>query len=104
MSTSENKKDVEKLAIKSPKVLKHAQNYFACEELKYLELEKQTNFENLINCHWNARVLLGEYISVPYYGDQVISEFTLYLLEDLTFYKTNKYTGGLMKFVKTVDV
>ena len=35
-----------------------------------------------------------------YFGDQVISEFTLYLLEDLNFYKTNKYTGGLMRFGK----
>ena len=38
--------------------------------------------------------------SEPYYVDQVISQFTLYLLDDLTFYKTNKYTGDLMKFGK----
>ena len=32
--------------------------------------------------------------------DQVIFEFTLTLLEDSDFYKTNYYTGGLMQFRK----
>ena len=66
-----------------------------------MELDERTNFEGLEDCHWAGRFLLGEYMtSEPYFGDQVISEFTLLLLEDLGFYKTNKYTGGLMKFGK----
>ena len=94
---------INKAVIKSPKVINHANNYFGCKDKKitYLELEEQTNFEGLTNCHWDARILLGEYMTAePYFGDQVISEFTLYLLEDLEFYETNKYTGGLMKFGK----
>ena len=87
--------------IKSERVLEHARTYFDCQSMQYLELEDQSNFEDLNNCHWDARVLLGEYMtSQPYFGDQVISEFTLLLLEDLGYYETKKYTGGLMKFGK----
>ena len=94
-------KAVTKKAIKSEKVIKYAKKYFGCPSLTYLELEDQVNFDTLDNCHWDSRILLGEYMtSQPYLADQVISEFTLYLLEDLRFYKTNKYTGGLMKFGK----
>ena len=39
-------------------------------------------------------------IGNEYNEEQVISEFTLALLEDLGFYKANYYTGGLMKFGK----
>ena len=35
-----------------------------------------------------------------YPEEQVISEFTLAVLEDLKFYKAKYYTGGLMKFGK----
>ena len=96
------KSGIHKKALKlDTNVVKYAKNYFGCENMKYLELEDQTNFEGLTNCHWEARLLLGEYMtSEPYFGDQVISEFTLYLLEDLGFYATNKYTGGLMRFGK----
>ena len=94
-------KAVTKKAIKSEKVIEYAKKYFACTSLIYLELEDQINFDNLDNCHWDSRILLGEYMtSQPYLADQVISEFTLNLLEDLRFYKTNKYTDGLMKFGK----
>ncbi len=37
---------------------------------------------------------------VIYEEEEVISEFTLALLEDLGFYKANYYTGGLMQFGK----
>ena len=35
-----------------------------------------------------------------YVQEQVISEFTLALLEDTGFYEVNYYTGGLMRFGK----
>ncbi len=38
--------------------------------------------------------------SAPYTPEQVISEFTLALLEDSGWYKDNYYTGGLMRFGK----
>ena len=94
-------KPVTKKAIKSEKVIEYAKKYFDCSSLTYLELEDQINFDDLDNCHWDSRILLGEYMtSQPYLADQVISEFTLNLLEDLTFYQTNKHTSGLMKFGK----
>ena len=34
------------------------------------------------------------------FPEEVISEFTLALLEDLGFYKANYYTGGLMRYGK----
>ena len=35
-----------------------------------------------------------------YTPEQVISEFTLALLEDTGYYKVNYYTGGLMRYGK----
>lgn len=53
--------------------------------------------------HWDARILLGEYMtSFRYVQEQVISDFTLIILEDTGLYKTNRYTGGLMRFGKGV--
>ena len=94
---------IEKLVITSTKMLTYAKKYFNCPEIDYLELEEQIGFEgeDLKNSHWDARLLLGEYMTSDlYFGDQVISEFTLLLLEGLGFYKTNLYTGGLMRFGK----
>lgn len=83
------------------KVIEHAKEYFGCPTLSKLELEEGENFEGLQNSHWESRLLLGEYMtSEPYFGDQVISEFTLRLLDSLGYYTTNDYTGGLMKFGK----
>ena len=51
--------------------------------------------------HWEERILLGEYMNgVIYPEEQVISEFTLAVLEDSGFYQANYYTGGLMRFGK----
>ena len=89
---------VEKKFIKSPKVVDFAKKYFNCNELNGVELENQ---HNLPWSHWEARILLGEYMtSFPYTPEQVISEFTLALLEDSGWYKVNYYTGGLMRFGK----
>ena len=37
---------------------------------------------------------------VIYTEEQVISEFTLAILEDIGYYKANYYTGGLMRYGK----
>ena len=51
--------------------------------------------------HWELRILIGEYMTGEIYPEeQVISEFTLTVLEDLEFYKAKYYTGGLVKFGK----
>ena len=95
--------EIQKFAIQTDNVLDCAKEYFNCSNMQYLEIEEQeSKFEKEVtNSHWDARILLGEYMtSEPYFGDQVISNFTLSLLDDLSFYKTNKFTGGLMRFGK----
>ena len=88
----------EKKFIITPKVVEFAKKYFNCEEIDGVELENQ---DDLKWSHWEARILLGEYMtSSPYTPEQAISEFTLSLLEDSGWYKVNYYTGGLMKFGK----
>ena len=97
----EQRTGVLKKFIKTPKLLEFAKKYFNCNSLTGVELENQE--KNLKNSHWEARILLGEYMtSSPYTPEQVISEFTLYLLEDSGWYKANFYTGGLMKFGKNM--
>ena len=94
-------KEISKKIIKSEKVLKIAKLYFNCSELDGIELDNQENFDYLNNSHWEARILLGDIMtSEIYYQDQVISEFTLALLEDSGWYDVNYFTGGLMRFGK----
>ena len=95
---TEQRTKMEKKFIITPKVVEFAKKYFGCNEIEGVELENQ---HDLPWSHWEARILLGEYMtSSPYTPDQVISEFTLSLLEDSNWYKPNYYTGGLMKFGK----
>jgi len=98
-----NGKMIEKYVISSTNLVNFAKSYFNCQDLKYIELEDfQDKCED--NLHWEARILNGEYMtSFINVQDQAISEFTLILLDDMQFYQTNKYTGGLMKFGKNVN-
>ena len=46
--------------------------------------------EGTVGSHWEAKILLGDYMNgYTYTFEQVISEFTLALLEDYGFYKAN---------------
>ena len=95
----ETRTNKEKYKIKTPKVLAFAKKYFNCDKITGVELEN--NEESTNPSHWEARILLGEYMnSEPYTPEQVISEFTLALLEDSGWYQVNYYTGGLMRFGK----
>ena len=94
----EERTNIEKKFIITPKVVEFSKKYFNCNELNGVELENQ---HNISWSHWEARILLGEYMtSSSYTPEQVISEFTLALLEDSGWYKVNYYTGGLMRFGK----
>ena len=74
-----------------------AKKYFNCTNITGVELEE---FGGL-SAHWESRILLGEYMNIEFYlEEQVISEFTLALLEDTGYYKANYYTGGLMRYGK----
>ena len=96
---SDRRSNVKREYIHSPKVMEYVKKYYGCDEtIVGLDLEDQ---DGRTNSHWDARVLLGEYMnSEPYYPEQVISEFTLALLEDSGWYEINYYTGGLMRYGK----
>ena len=96
----EDEKGIMRYFINSPKVLEVAKNYYNCPNIDGVELE-ESGGSGTAGSHWEARILLGEYMNgVVYPEEQVISEFTLALLEDLGYYKANYYTGGLMRYGK----
>ena len=86
--------------INSSKVLEVARKYFNCSDLNGVALEEYGG-TGTVGSHWDARILYGEYMNgVMHQTEQVISEFTLALLEDTGNFKANYYTGGLMRFGK----
>ena len=85
--------------INSTKAVEMARKYFNCPSLDGIELEDYGD-EGTAGSHWEARILLGDYMNGISYTEEVISEITLALLEDLGFYKANYYTGGLMRYGK----
>ena len=91
---------VNRTYINSTKVLKIARDYFDCPDLDGVALEDYGG-TGTVGSHWEARVLLGDYMNgYIHTEEQVISEFTLALLEDTGYYKANYYTGGLMRYGK----
>ena len=97
----ENRTHINKTFIITDKVVKFAQKYFNCPNINGVELEDTPGNDGLNNSHWEARILLGDYmVSKPYTTEEVISEFTLSLLEDSGWYQVNYYTGGLMRYGK----
>ena len=89
-----------RMYLNSPKLLEVAKKYYNCDSLTGVELEDQGG-DGTAGSHWEARILLGEYMNgYSYTEEQVISEFTLAVLEDSGYYKPNYYTGGLMRFGK----
>ena len=91
---------VNRTYINSSKVLDVAKKYFDCDDIKGVALE-EFGGEGTVGSHWEAKILLGDYMNgYIYTNEQVISEFTLALLEDSGFYKANYYTGGLMRYGK----
>jgi hypothetical protein len=85
--------------IKSPKVKAAAAKHFGCQSLEGVELEDYGG-EATAGSHWEARIMLGEYMMGQDYPDSFISDITLALFEDSGWYKINYYTGGLFRFGK----
>ena len=86
--------------LNSTKLLEVAKKYYNCPTIEGIELENYGG-NGTEGSHWEARILLGEYMNgFSYMEEQVISEFTLAVLEDSGYYKPNYYTGGLMRFGK----
>ena len=86
--------------VKTTKLVEIAKKYFNCDRIEGIELEDQGG-SGTAGSHWEARILLGDYMNGNLYTiEQVISEFTLAVLEDSGWYKINYFTGGLMRFGK----
>ena len=91
---------VNRTYLNGPKLMQVAKKYFNCDSLKGVELENQGG-SGTAGSHWESRILLGEYMNgYAYTEEQVISEFTLAVLEDSGYYQANYYTGGLMRYGK----
>ena len=69
------KRQTRVLLVNNTKIVELARNYYNCNEINGIELD-------------------------IYFSEQVISEFTLTLIEELGWYEVNYYSGGLMKFGK----
>ena len=101
ISVNRTGKIFNKKIVKSNKILNIAKKYFNCSAIKGIELDSQGNTEELGTSHWEGRILFGDImISDLYFQEQIVSEFTLALLEESGWYKANYYTGGLMNFGK----
>ena len=99
--SKEDKYGIMRYYIKTEKVVEFAKKYYGCKSIEGVEVENQGTGGGQAGSHWEGRILLGEYMTSENYEDEVvISEFTLALLEDSGWYKTNYYTGGLMRFGK----
>ena len=80
-------------------VVKHARRHFACDNIEGVELENQGG-DGSAGSHWEARIMLGDYMISTDYQEIVISEISLALLEDSGWYGVNYYTGGLFRYGK----
>ena len=90
---------IERKIIISPKVIEYAKRHFNCSEIQGVELENQGVLGTVYD-HWEARVMLTDYMISESYNEVVISEITLALFEDSGWYQANYYTGGLFRWGK----
>ena len=82
-----------------PNVIKQAKRHFNCDNIEGIELENQGD-DGSVGSHWEARIMLGDYMISIDYPEIVISEISLALLEDSGLYNVNYYTGGLFRYGK----
>ena len=82
-----------------PNVIKQAKRHFNCDDIEGIELENQGS-DGSVGSHWEARIMLGDYMISIDYPEIVISEISLALLEDSGWYNVNYYTGGLFRYGK----
>ena len=76
-----------------------AAQHFGCSSITGIELENQGG-EGSIGSHWEARVMLGDYMISTDYPEIVISDISLALFKDSGWYDVNYYSGGLFRFGK----
>ena len=76
-----------------------AAQHFGCSSIIGVELENQGG-EGSAGSHWEARVMLGDYMISTDYPEIVISDISLALFQDSGWYEVNYYSGGLFRFGK----
>ena len=86
--------------ITSNKVMEYAKIHFDDDELIGMALDYNADLEKSM-FHWHQRFMLGDLMVGDLYQEQVLSDMTLALFEDSTWYKVNYYTGGLFRFGKS---
>jgi leishmanolysin len=99
VTTTQTINGVSRTLVQTTKVKKVATNHFGCNSLVGVELENQGG-EGSAGSHWEARIMLGDYMISHDYPEIVISDITLALFEDSGWYDVNYYTGGLFRFGK----
>ena len=87
---------IERTLLKTPKVVEFARGHFGCPSLIGVELENQGG-EGSAGSHWEARLMLGDYMISTDYNELVVSDISLAIFEDSGWYEVNYYTGGLFK-------
>ena len=92
---------INRTKICTPKVVQAAQKHFNCSSISGIELENQGS-NGTIGAHWEARIMLGDYMIAIDYPEIVLSDITLSLFEDSGWYSVNYYTGGLFRFGKNM--
>jgi leishmanolysin-like peptidase len=83
----------------TPRVVAAARKHFGCSNLIGVELENQGS-EATVASHWEARIMLSDYMIGVSYDEMTISEISLAFLEDSGWYKVNYFTGGLFRYGK----
>ena len=76
IKTKKDKYGIDRQYITSAKVIQTARKYFNCSTIDGVELENYGD-EGTAGSHWEARILLGDYMNGVAYTEEVISEFTL---------------------------
>jgi hypothetical protein len=82
---------IERKLITTSKVKSIASQHFNCSSIVGVELENQGG-NGSEGSHWEARVMLGDYMISTDYPEIVISDITLALFEDSGWYEVNYYT------------
>ena len=80
--------------------MEYAKIHFDDDKLIGMALDYNADLEKSM-FHWHQRFMLGDLMVSDLYQEQVLSDMTLALFEDSTWYKVNYYTGGLFRFGKS---
>ena len=91
VTTTKTVNGVTRTLIQTPKVLEAAAQHFGCSSIDGIELENQGG-EGSVGSHWEARIMLGDYMISTDYPEIVISDISLALFEDSGWYEVNYYT------------